>query len=165
MIRANHLGLEQALMLLDALDDAQYANRRGDWSPVGAQLRHVIEHYQSFVSGLPGRAIDYDARRRDVTIETSRSRAAAVIRELMAQLAAAGTVPAATPVQVKMECDPDEAAPSWAASSVGRELQFLVSHSVHHFALIKLLVAGEGIALDPEFGIAPSTVSHARASR
>ena len=93
MIRANHLCLEQALTLLDALDDAQYASRRGDWSPVGAQLRHVVEHYQSFVSGLPRRAIDYDARRRDVTIETSRPRAAAVIRELVAQLAAAGTMP------------------------------------------------------------------------
>ncbi len=165
MIRANDRCLEQALTLLDALDDAQYANRRGSWSPVGAQLRHVVEHYQSYLSGLPVRAIDYDARRRDVTIETSRQRAASVIRDLRAQLQVTETVPDETPVQVKMECDPDAGPPNWAASSVGRELQFLVSHSVHHFALIRLLIAGDGIALDPDFGIAPSTVSHARASR
>lgn len=165
MTRANHLCLEQALTLLEALDDAQYADRRGNWSPVGAQLRHVLEHYQSYLSGLPERAIDYDARRRDVTIETSRLRAAAVVRDLMKQLAVAETIPAETPVHVKMECDSGSGTPNWAASSIGRELQFLVSHSVHHFALIRLLIAGDGISLDPDFGIAPSTVSHARATR
>ncbi len=165
MIRANQACLEQALTLLDALDDSQYASPRGGGSPVGAQLRHVIEHYQSFVGGLPHRAIDYDARPRDATIEASRHRAAAVLRELIGQLATVEGLPTETPVQVQMECDTGAERPNWAGSSVGRELQFLVSHSVHHFALIKLLVAGDGTPLDADFGIAPSTLSHGRAIR
>ena len=165
MIRANQSCLGQALSLLDLLDDAQYASPRGNWSPVGAQLRHVIEHYQSFVAGLPARAIDYDARPRDAAVEASRNRAAAVLRELIVQLSTIEALPLETPVQVKMECDPEAAAPNWAASSVGRELQFLVSHSIHHYALIKLLVAGDGIGLDADFGLAPSTLSHGRATR
>ncbi len=165
MIRANQTCLGQALSLLDLLNDAQYASPRGSGSPVGAQLRHVIEHYQSFVAGLPARAIDYDARPRDATVEASRHRAAAVLRDLIVQLSTIEALPLETPVQVKMECDPEAAAPNWAASSVGRELQFLVSHAIHHYALIKLLVAGDGIGLDADFGLAPSTLSHGRATR
>lgn len=164
MIRANHRCLEQALALLDALDDDQYATRRGEWSPIGAQLRHVVEHYQSFAAGLPTRSIDYDARPRDTRIETSRLHAAEAVRDLIAQLAAAATVPATTSLQVTMECSVDAAAPAHATSSVGRELQFLVSHTVHHFALIRLLLASDGVTLDPDFGVAPSTLRHARAT-
>lgn len=165
MIRANQACLEQALTLLDVLDDSQYASPRGNWSPVGTQLRHLIEHYQSFVGGLPDRAIDYDARPRDATIEASRHRAASALRELIGQLAALEGLPAETPVQVQMKCEAGAKGPTWAGSSVGRELQFLVGHAVHHFALIKLLVAGDGTPLDPDFGIAPSTLSHGRANR
>ena len=165
MIRANQECLRQALTLLEVLDDAQYASPRGSWSPVGAQLRHVIEHYQSFVAGLPAGAIDYDARPRDAAIEASRHRATAVIVDLIDQLAPWETLPKDTSVQVQMACRSDTTAPCWAPSSVGRELQFLVSHSVHHFALIKLLVAGDDTPLDADFGVAPSTLSHDRANR
>ncbi len=165
MIRANQDCLEQALGLLDVLDDAQYASPRGTWSPVGAQLRHVIEHYQSFLSGLPGRAVDYDARARDATVEGSRHRARTVIQELIAELDLARSLTETTPLRIKMECSPEPSAPTWSESTIGRELQFLVSHSVHHFALIKLLVAPDGTPLDPDFGLAPSTLSHGRANR
>ncbi len=165
MIRANQACLEQALTLLDLLDDAQYASPRGSWSPVGAQLRHVIEHYQSLVSGLPNRAIDYDARARDATIEASRHRAAAVVRELLGELDRIKTLPETTPLRIKMECSPEASTPSWSGSTLGRELQFLVSHSIHHFALIKLLIAPDGTPLGGDFGIAHSTLSHGRANR
>lgn len=164
MIRANQLCLEQALTLLDGLDDAQYASPRGNWSPVGAQLRHVIEHYQSLLSGLPGRSVDYDARARDATIEASRHRAGAVVRELIAALDGIKALPETTPLRINMTCSP-EASATWSGSTLGRELQFLVSHSIHHFALIKLLIAPDGTPLDGDFGIAPSTLSHGRANR
>ena len=44
-----------------------------------------------------------------------------------------------------------------------RELQFLVSHTIHHYALIGVLLAAEGfdVSLEfPEFGVAPSTLTH-----
>jgi hypothetical protein len=41
-------------------------------------------------------------------------------------------------------------------------LQFLCSHTVHHFALIKLLLDGTGVDLAPEFGVAPSTLAYHR---
>ena len=51
-----------------------------------------------------------------------------------------------------------------AASTLSRELQFLVSHTVHHDALIAAAARALGVATEPDFGIAPSTLK-ANASR
>lgn len=48
-----------------------------------------------------------------------------------------------------------------APSSLGRELVFLHSHSVHHFALIVIIVIilkQRGITVEQNFGIAQSTL-------
>lgn len=158
---ANRHCLHQALELLDRLGDAQYASPRGAWSPVGAQLRHVVEHYQCFLEGLPEGRVDYDARRRDAAIEASRTHAKSVVADLDRALAGLAAAPE-TPLEVQMRCATDDTEPSWSRSSVGRELQFLVSHSVHHFALIKLLIAGDGVDVPEDFGLAPSTLAHLR---
>jgi hypothetical protein len=161
MILANQRCLDQALDLLDRVDDERYRASRAGWSPVAAQLRHVIEHYQCFLEGLPAGRIDYDARRRDPTIERSRARAREAVLALRAGFDAV-TGPLDRPMAVQMQCAADDPAPVWCHSTVGRELQFLVSHSVHHFALIRLLVEPDGVDLGEEFGIAPSTLAHTR---
>ena len=48
----------------------------------------------------------------------------------------------------------------WTASTVGRELAYLLSHTIHHYALIRLLAYDHGVRLDAEFGVAPSTLKH-----
>lgn len=164
MIAANQGLLDEAGRLLGRLDDQQYGGTRGHHSSAGAHLRHVIEHYQCFLEGLSSGRIDYDARRRDVTIETSTTRATAVLRDLTRDLDQVHAEPLERPVMVQMRCAADEPAESWAASTVGRELQFLVSHAVHHYALIRMLLEQDGVVIEPDFGLAPSTV-HARASK
>ena len=165
MIPANQRCLTQALSMLEALSDDQYAVARGDWSAVGAQYRHVLEHYQCLLEGVESARVDYDARRRDETIERSRHRAREVTIEVIGALAELDRLSEDRPLLVQMQCDSKRSGPMWSRSSLGRELQFLVSHTVHHFALIKMLVAQQSVRLDPEFGIAPSTLSHARAVR
>ncbi|MDH4132276.1 MAG: DinB family protein [Gemmatimonadota bacterium] len=160
-IAANRSCLEQALDLLDRLDDDQYARRRGDWAPVGAQYRHVVEHYLCLLEGVPDRRIDYDARRRDVTLEVSRQHAIEVTRDLHGRLAVLDGLPEAEPLEVQTRTVTDRAEPEWAGSTLGREIQFLVSHTIHHFALIRLLLAPDGLQLPAEFGVAPSTLAHA----
>ena len=164
MVRANRRYLTQGLALLDRLND-QYASRRGGRSLVGAQYRHVLEHYQCLIEGIAEERVDYDARRRDKSIEESRARAREATDSLIDAVGGLEGLSPDLPLLVQMQCDPDRGEPGWTRSTLGRELQFLVSHAVHHFALIKLLVAQDGIDLDPAFGIAPSTLSHARAAR
>jgi len=49
----------------------------------------------------------------------------------------------------------------WVFSNLARELQFLASHTVHHYALIALTLTALGVPVDADFGMAPSTLRHA----
>ncbi len=164
MIAANLDLLEQARVLVAQLDDRQYGSMRGHHASAGAHLRHVIEHYQCFLAGLPVGRVDYDARRRDVTIESSTARALEVLGQLGRGFDQARSYPEHRAIDVQMRCAVDHPGDTWAGSTVGRELQFLVSHAVHHFALIRMLLEQDGVRLEPDFGLAPSTV-HARAAK
>ena len=47
-------------------------------------------------------------------------------------------------------------------STVRRELIFLVSHTVHHYALIAVMLRHQAVGLPADFGVAPSTLRHQR---
>jgi hypothetical protein len=59
---------------------------------------------------------------------------------------------------VKMDCGGDEI--EWQPSTTGRELQFLVSHTVHHFAMIGGICRALEVEMEENFGVAPSTLRH-----
>lgn len=163
-VRANVHFLAQGNALLERMRDEDYNRSRPGWSPVGAQFRHVIEHYQSFCAGLPDRRVDYDARAHNALIETCRTHAIDVAGTLQEQLETIGHLPDDFTIVIQMNSGGDaEGIPDWQSSSIGRELQFLSSHTVHHYALIKLLLEGLGIDAGPEFGVAPSTLAYERA--
>ena len=52
--------------------------------------------------------------------------------------------------------------PAWSESTVARELQFLVSHTIHHHALIAAILRLESHTPAEGFGIAPSTLKYER---
>jgi hypothetical protein len=95
-------------------------------------------------------------------LERSRSEAAAATRAVRDTLAGLAGHPPRRVLRIQLQSAADAEGPEWSESTVGRELQFLVSHTVHHFALIRLLLGGEGPVLGPDFGVAPSTVAHTR---
>lgn len=152
---ANVHVLRQGADLLSRLDDAAF--RRA----IGPQLRHILDFYTSFLRGLPGRRIDYDARERDPLVESSRRIAGLRFAEVIAALETITLEQAALPVDVRTEADtlaPGE--PEWSTSSVRRELLFLLSHTVHHNALVKEMLRARGHAIGDDFGVAPSTIGH-----
>lgn len=154
--------LEQALRLLQGIPDAVYAQpapmKLG--SSVGAHLRHCIDHYDNFLAGIAVGRIDYDARRREVQLEQSRAAGMAKLEQLIAGLGAVAGRPDAR-LSVKMDCgDNEDEATWWTDSSIRRELQFLISHTVHHYAIIKMVLIAGGVTVGPDFGIAPSTLRY-----
>jgi hypothetical protein len=124
-------------------------------------LRHVLEFYQCFVEGLESSHIDYDSRRRDEAIERSRDAACSAIRSVIRILETSRGLREERIIWVRME-DAESTAvrDSFMESSVSRELQVLSSHTVHHFALIAVTLRAHGIYMDPDFGMAPSTLRH-----
>lgn len=49
-------------------------------------------------------------------------------------------------------------------SSLARELVYAVTHGIHHFALISVMARLLDATLPPEFGVAPATVAHQKAT-
>ena len=47
----------------------------------------------------------------------------------------------------------------WSRSSLLRELQFALSHTVHHYAIIARQLRERGAEPGADFGVAPSTLA------
>lgn len=155
--------LKQGLDLIQGLsDDAYTRSSHPEYtSGVGGHLRHCLDHYTNFLAGLPRGRIDYDARQRDERIETDRAYATRVIQNLIRGLAEVQERDADRAVTIKMDGgDESDASLWWSHSSAVRELQFLVSHTVHHYALIALILRSNGLAPAADFGVAPSTLRY-----
>lgn len=154
--------IEQAVTLLESISDELFAGAAPLelGSSVGAHLRHCIDHYDNFLAGVPSGNVDYDARQRKVELETDRKRAIEKLKSLEAALQDISELDD-KPVKVKMDCGNNEDEKSWwTDSSVRRELQFLISHTVHHYAIIKMVLIASGCEVIEEFGIAPSTLRY-----
>jgi hypothetical protein len=163
LIETNVRWLRQALRLLGGLDDTAYATTPRGLAPhrAGAHLRHILEFYQCFLDGLESSHIDYDARRRDDTIEYSRDAASAAIRAIIRALETSRDLYQERIIWVRMEdCDSNTAHEGFMESSISRELQVLSSHTVHHFALIAITLRMHGVEIDSDFGMAPSTLRY-----
>jgi hypothetical protein len=149
--------LHQVLTLIGSMDDAIFASSPQGLEPhrVGSHLRHALEFYDCFLAGLETSRIDYDARKHDEALEGSRHAAATRIAEIVARLAKTSALPNDRPLAVRMEnADTDVYLPS----SIGRELQALSGHTIHHFALIAVTLRLHGVDVDPDFGMSPSTL-------
>lgn len=163
LIATNLRWLRQALALLGRLSDTTYSTMPVGLAPhkAGSHLRHILEFYECFLEGVESAHIDYDARRRDEAVERSRSAATARILSIMHRLETMPALRCDGAVWVRMEdADPSEVRDSFLMSSVSRELQTLSSHTIHHFALIAVTLLAHGVAVEPGFGMAPSTLRH-----
>ncbi|HSB55713.1 MAG TPA: DinB family protein [Gemmatimonadales bacterium] len=160
-LAGNREVLAQAADLLGRLSDADYVASGGlaGRSPIGAHLRHALDHYRSFFAGLKDGRVDYEARHRDSALEHDRLLAAeevARLRRALEQLTG-GEGNREILVNLCSMADPGAGA-DWSRSTLKRELQFLVSHTVHHFALIRVRLLDLGLEPEEEFGMAPSTI-------
>ncbi len=122
---------------------------------VGGHLRHILDFYSSFIEGLPQSRIDYNQRLRDVRVEQDRFYALRKIDDCVIDLKSLALLSANEHLLV---CTEDGS--SWSRSSVLRELDFLRSHTIHHFALIAMLLRLHEVDPGEEFGVAPSTLKH-----
>jgi hypothetical protein len=135
--------------------------------PVGAHLRHVIEHYDALLSPATAGVVDYDLRARDAELERLPAVARGRIAGLQARLDCLAQVSGAdaeSPLRVRGIGGVAGDFGFEVGSTLGRELVFVASHAVHHFALLQQHCQQHGIAVGAEFGTAPATVAHARAA-
>ena len=141
----------QGVDVIASLSDAVY---RGDdpETSIGAHFRHNLEFAEELLRGSESGVIDYAARRRDLGVATDRSAATERMETMINRLDSI----AAGPVTVVSELDRS----TRLSSSVERELEFILSHTIHHYALIAFKLRLLGIEVPVGFGVAPSTIEY-----
>lgn len=154
----------QGAELLSRHDNATYqaVDLATFGSGIGPHFRHVLDHYRSFLAGALSGLIDYDDRKRDANIEKSPVRAIEEIESIRTAFMSLNVdVNASVEICVSAAT---EGADLRSKSSFGRELQFLVSHTVHHYALIAIASRMQEIFPSQSFGVAPSTLKYLKAT-
>jgi len=163
LIRTNVQWLRQADALLKAISDSEYVAAPQKLAPqtVGGHLRHVLEYYECFLNGLSSSHIDYDARKRDPAVQSSRSAALQRIESLISRLESEPALRGDSVIWVRVEDSEALSVPEpFLVSSVGRELQGLSSHTIHHLALIAMVLRALGVPVGQDFGMASSTLRY-----
>ena len=161
LIQENIDVLKQGLELLNQLCDDSYVEVKHPFSEygIGSHFRHCLDFYHSFLDGIVKGSIDYDDRHRDERIEKDRGIVISKFQSAIDRLEELSRIDNQMTLLVRLEdTEEQESASSWSYSSVQRELQALVSHTVHHYALIKIMLQLNGFQLAEEFGVAPSTL-------
>ena len=120
---------------------------------IGRHLRHVLDFYENLLAGLHGVRVDYAERARNGRVERELEVAAARIDAVIAGLDRAAGEDPARPLEVRTE--PGDA---WCSSTLERELQAATSHTVHHLALVAVILRATGFEPPAEFGVAASTL-------
>jgi len=157
--------LRQGIELIDRLDDVLYSKESPALllNSAGSHFRHCIDFYNCFLAEVGTGRINYDLRTRDEMLEADRALAIEEIEKIVEGLRKLFLVDGSRALQVVLE---EARAPRgglvWSWSSVMRELQSLLSHTIHHYALIALTLRMQGFEPGEEFGVAPSTLEYRR---
>ncbi|HSJ98831.1 MAG TPA: DinB family protein [Myxococcota bacterium] len=134
----------------------------GGGGSAAAHLRHCLEYFGCFLGGLPRSIVDYDERPRDPTLERDPRAILARVADQRRTLAERVSNGPDAPLRVRADEVDAAAEEGFLDSCVSRELRALASHTVHHLAIVALLLRLQGVAVDAQLGVAPSTRAHWR---
>lgn len=131
---------------------------------IGCHYRHCLDHFVSLLSGKDQGLVDYDRRERDPRIEGQPAVALEATRRIRTALQTmeAGAMDRA--ISTRCAVSYREGESPVTRSSLARELVYAVTHGIHHFALISVMARLLDATLPPEFGVAPATVAHQKAT-
>jgi uncharacterized damage-inducible protein DinB len=155
--------LEQLRDVLTLLPTAMYVARPAARvsGSVGEHVRHCLDHVAALTRTLEGEELSYDVRRRGTRIEVDPVTAVNEIERLFCRLdRLEGTAERALTLSAMLDSDAPAAT---MRTSVAREVAFVIQHTIHHCALIAVLLEWQGWRVPSGFGVAPATAA-ARAS-
>jgi hypothetical protein len=155
LVDANVQVLEQMCSTFQKLDDVLWSRPTAGSSGlrIGAHVRHVLDFYSCLFAGLERGEIDYDARSRDRAIESSRPAAMRALQSVIDNLLAL------IPIDPEIAMDVRDEG-TILRSTIGREMNSLLNHTIHHMALIAVALHSFGGPVEPDFGVAPATLRY-----
>jgi hypothetical protein len=131
-------------------------------SSAGSHIRHIIDHYQSIVTGLDTGIIDYDLRLRGSKIEENPQLAIEKLDELAHWIKNLSNDELNRSISLSTEVSTSCKEVCVVQTSVARELIFAGSHAVHHYAMIAQITFAQSAKTNTTFGLAPATATFLR---
>lgn len=155
--------LYQLFDLVESLSNEEYSRKPVGVVPssVGGHVRHNLDHIAALLHGLGTGVVNYDHRERGTDIERDRFAALTEILRLVQELSDFSWHAVPHLVKLTALIAPDRP-PVTTLTSAERELTFVVSHTVHHNAIIGIMAKLLGTEVPDDFGYAPSTIAHQR---
>lgn len=156
--------LNQIELLLMNISPEQYVqNPVGPVkSAVAPHVRHALDHVNAWLIASRTGTLDYDARQRNTDIERSPAAALARLREQVLDLRALtpDSPAAATALWTLLAQVTEGGEPLHFTTTPARELAFVLSHTIHHNAVLGIMARQLGVTLPEKFGYAPATLTH-----
>jgi hypothetical protein len=154
--------LDQGEQFLTEISDEAYTRKIPAVfnASIGGHYRHCLDHFRSLLEAAPTGCLNYDQRERGTMVEHDRFAAINATRDLRASWRALPAGDLGYVLRVSCKTSYAASGSQTAASSVGREIMYVVAHAVHHYALISIMAALMDVKLSPGFGVAPSTLKH-----
>lgn len=155
--------LDQLAGMIESLDDETYAARPAGRpsGSIGAHVRHSLDHVAAFLDGLSFGAFSYDRRLRGTDVEASRLAALERLAALTGAVLDLDPGVLQRPLRLDVQLDLRGEGCS-VLTTGGRELAFVISHTIHHNATMGVLLSERGARLPERFGLAPATPAIAR---
>jgi uncharacterized damage-inducible protein DinB len=150
--------LDDIAAVVMSIDEATYVARPigGVTGSIGEHVRHCLDHIGALVAATGARPLSYDRRERGTAVERDPAEALRLIMRLQSAVERWGDRAMDEPVcVVSMLTAAGESVTGW--STLGRELAFVNGHTIHHKAMIAVLLALAGAEVPERFGLAPAT--------
>jgi uncharacterized damage-inducible protein DinB len=149
--------LDEIAAIVISIDDAAYVARPVDVSgSIGEHVRHCLDHIGALVGATSSIPLSYDRRERGTAVEREPSDALRTIMRLKTAVNRWAERDVDEPLRVvSMLTASGESVEGW--STLGRELAFVTSHTVHHQAMIAVLLSVAGLDVPEHLGLAPVT--------
>lgn len=123
---------------------------------IGQHVRHIIELFQCLENGYPEDSVNYEKRKRDVSIENDKELALQLLQTIYVNLDREDK-----PLTLHASYDDHSSEPIAIPTNYYREIAYNLEHTIHHMALIRVGINEvSDIKLPEDFGVASSTVKH-----
>lgn len=158
--------LRELAEVVGRVSDVDYVRKPVGVIPgsVGGHVRHCLDHVTALLAAAAdtGR-LDYDRRERGTPVEHDRSAALRALRDAEARLGSLTEADRDRPLALRVLMTAD-GEPIEVGSTVGRELAYVLSHTIHHNAIVGAMVKTLGGNPPARFGYAASTLRHRAAA-
>jgi uncharacterized damage-inducible protein DinB len=160
-VRAIISAHRQLADVIESLTDEQYVQKPVGVIPssIGGHVRHCLDHVEALLSAATSGDLNYEHRQRGTSMEFSRETALACIDQQEQRLKALADIPNSRRLRMTVRVTSSDPTIE-VVTSLGRELSFVLSHTIHHSALISAMVAMLGGSVPDRFGYAPSTIAY-----